>query len=152
MAFSEDFEADLKDPILLRDIELTKEKIDYLEANKEKCFLCAWILEDYKANKTLTGVKRDGGFGKYEIFPLRGEINHLWLEIHGKPYPFKKKVSECEAKPTVLGGGSVPVPPGPPLPISKPVASFPPAPPSPVAHPPEITKNIDALPVAKPKR
>lgn len=147
MAMSDDFEADLADPMLLRDIELSKDKITFLEARKDKCFLCAWILEDYQKNKTLTGVKRDGGFGKYEIFPMRGEINHLWLELHGKPYPFKKKVTKLEEtiykppQPEMLAA------PG----TSSPEGSFVPQETT-VSKPAEITKNIDAAPLSKPKR
>jgi hypothetical protein len=151
MAMSDDFEADLTDPILIRDIELSKDKIDFLKARKDACFLCAWILEDYEKNKTLTGVKREGGFGKYEIFPMRGEINHLWLELHGKPYPFKKKVSKYEetilkSAPPMLTAPGIASPEGSFVPqdttVSKPGGE----------KPAEVVKNIDAVPVAKPKR
>ena len=152
MAMSDEFEADLADPMLARDIELSKEKITFLEARKDLCFLCAWILEDYKANKTLTGVKREGGFGKYEIFPIRGEINHLWLELHGKPYPFKKKVTKYEEtvlKPPMLTAPGIASPEGSFVPqdtaVSKPGTQVP-------EKPAEIMKNIDAVPLAKPKR
>ncbi len=149
MAMSDDFEADLADPMLIRDIELSKEKLQFLEARKDKCFLCAWILEDYQKNKTLTGVKRDGGFGKYEIFPLRGEINHLWLELYGKPYPFKKKVTKLEEQ-IIPSAPPMLTAPG----ISSPEASFVPQDTTPPKEekPAEVVKNIEAVPLAKPKR
>lgn len=151
MAMSEEFEADMADPILHRDIELAKEKIDFLSANKEKCFLCLWVLEDYQKNGTLTGVKRDGGLGKFEIFPIRGEINHIWLEVYRKPYPFKKKVSKYEETVTKP-------PPFQNSPLA-PEAGFVPQVEAPLSRPGpqpaptvEITKGIDDVPLAKPKR
>ena len=148
MAFSYEFEADLEDPILKKDIQLSPENLAFLEGSAEKCFLCKWLFEDYKKNKTFTGVKQSGDLGVSEIFPIRGEINHLWLELYAKPYPFKKKVSKYEEAPTsyapVLPTSSFVAPA-----VAKPVQAAPPPAPVPA---PEIVKNIDATPVAKPKR
>jgi hypothetical protein len=88
---------DMLDPILSKDIELTPERIAFLEGRVTKCFLCKWILEDYKAHGTLKGHK--SGDGQFEVFPVRGEINHLHLEFHGKPYPWKEPVNQYEEKP-----------------------------------------------------
>lgn len=150
MAMSDDFEADLNDPILKKDIQLTPEKLAFLEGNAEKCFLCKWMLEDYKKNGTFTGVKQMGELGAQEIFPIRGEVNHLWLELFQKPYPFKKKVSLYEAAPTgyapVMPSSTFVAPATPSGPVAKPVTAIPPAP------PPEIVKNIEGVPVAKPRK
>lgn len=86
---------DMADPILTQPFELTPEQIVKLEKNVTTCFLCKWILEDYKAHGTLTG-KKDWPF---ETFPLRGEIDHLSLELNGKPYPWKEPIKEVESKP-----------------------------------------------------
>ena len=149
MPMSDDFEADLNSPILQKDIELSKDKLDFLEANRDKCFLCKWMLEDYKKNGTFTGVRQEGPFGAFEIFPIRGEINHLWLELHQKPYPFKKKVGPKESK--IHGAAPQPPPPvaKPVVVVAKPVVSAPAPEPT---QAPAVIKNIDAIPVAKPRR
>jgi hypothetical protein len=108
--FSEDFEADLADPALRKDIDLDKNTLAFLEERAKTCFLCKWMFEDYKKNGTFTGVKQVGEVQSYEIMPIRGEINHLWLELHQKPYPFKKKVIAEEAVPTYGPPNFIPVP------------------------------------------
>ena len=151
---------DLSDPILIRDIALSPHKKSFLEGKAEEgapgyCFLCKWILEDYNENGTLTGVIREGGSGKrkYEIFPIRGEINHLWLEIHGKPYPFKRKVIEDEM--VVHGRKSEVVARPVAQPVTRPVAqpvSQPVSQPVAPKSPPQEGPPLSSLPVAKPKR
>jgi hypothetical protein len=148
-SFSYDFEADLEDPILKNDIQLSPNNLAFLESNREKCFLCKWLVEDYKKNGTFTGVKQAGDLGVSEIFPIRGEINHLWLELYQKPYPFKKKVSKYEEVPTSYAPAYPPEtfisPPGSVVVAPRP-GTVPPPP------PPEIVKDIESTPVAKPKR
>jgi len=156
MSFSYEFEADLNDPILKKDIQLTPEKLAFLEGNAEKCFLCKWMLEDYKKNGTFTGVKQSGDLGVNEIFPIRGEVNHLWLELHQKPYPFKKKVSLYEAAPVGyapnMPSSTFVLPTAPAnVPVAKPGVA-PPAPPAQPTPPPEIVKDIESVPVAKPRK
>ena len=140
---------DLSDPILIRDIALSPHKKSFLEGRAEEgapgyCFMCKWILDDYNKNGTLTGVVKEGGDkGKYEIFPIRGQINHLWLEIHGKPYPFRRKVTEDEMM--VHGRKSEVVSQPVAQPVARPVAQ-------PVAQPVAPEPPMSSLPVAKPKR
>ena len=158
--FSEDFEADLEDPMLKKDIQLSKEVLAFLEGNVEKCFLCKWMLEDYKKNGTFTGVKQIGEVQSCEIFPIRGEVNHLWLELYQKPYPFKKKVTKEESAPSgyapkmPTGVFSTPGTSAPMILPSKPLAAPPPVEQTPEAPAPpaEITRNIDQTPIAKPRR
>jgi hypothetical protein len=148
-SFSYDFEADLEDPILKNDIQLSPNNLAFLEANREKCFLCKWLVEDYKKNGTFTGVKQSGDLGVSEIFPIRGEINHLWLELYQKPYPFKKKVSKYEEVPASYAPVYPPEtfipPPGSAVVAPRP-GTVPPPP------QPEIVKDIESTPVSKPKR
>lgn len=159
MAMSYEFEVDLQDPILKNDIKLKPENVAFLEANAEKCFLCKWMVEDYKKNGTFTGVKQSGDLGVHEIFPIRGEINHLWLELYQKPYPFKAKLSKEEKEPQSFTPKPVATYDPSYLtetaahPVAKPggASAAPPAP-APAAPPAEIVKNIEATPVAKPKR
>jgi len=99
---------DMSNPILKNDIELTADQIALLESRVTKCFLCKWILEDYRAHGTLTGHKSDDG--QFEIFPLRGELNHLNLEFKGTPYPWKEPVNELESKPHAFTKGEKLVP------------------------------------------
>lgn len=88
---------DLADALLSKDIEFTPERIKFLEERVTKCFLCRWIYDDYKTNGTLRGcLSLDGSF---EVFPVRGEISHLHLELHNKPYPWKQPISKFEEKP-----------------------------------------------------
>lgn len=152
MGFSYDFEADLEDPILKNDIQLSPTNLGFLEENKEKCFLCKWLVEDYKKNGTFTGVKQAGDLGVIEVFPIRGEINHLWLELYRKPYPFKKKVSKYEEAPEsyapMLPPTALIAPPGAPLVAAPRPGSVPPTP----QPQPEIVKDIESIPVAKPKK
>lgn len=168
MAFSKEFEADLEDPMLKNDINLSKETLSFLEANVEKCFLCKWMLADYKEHGTFTGVIQKGEFQSYEIFPIRGEVNHLWLELHGKPYPFKAKLSKHEAAPSGYAPNyskaTFVMSPDPVAPLSRPgVVAPPPAPealaldqaqvPAQAPEPPaEVVKDIATTPVAKPRR
>lgn len=147
MAFSYDFEADLQDPVLKNDITLDEKNLAFLEHRAPSCFLCKWMFEDYKKNGTFTGVKQSGDLGVIEIFPIRGEINHLWLELYQKPYPFKKKVSKYEEAPQSYA---------PSYPqtafVTPPPTPAGPAPADPPPPPAEIVKDIENTPVAKPKR
>lgn len=90
-------DADIADAMISKDIEFTPERIAFLESRVTKCFMCKWILDDYKTNGTLRGhLSLDGSF---EVFPIRGEINHLHLELHSKPYPWKQPVNKFEERP-----------------------------------------------------
>jgi hypothetical protein len=88
---------DMADPMLSKDIEFTPERIAFLEGRVTKCFLCKWILEDYRAHGTLAGHRSEDS--QFEIFPVRGEIDHLYLELYGKPYPWKRPLIEEESRP-----------------------------------------------------
>ena len=90
-------DCDMMDPILNNEIEFSPERIAFLEKRVTTCFKCRWILEDYRANGTLKGYRSSDG--QFEIFPLRGEIDHLYIELHGKPYPWREPVNEYESKP-----------------------------------------------------
>jgi hypothetical protein len=150
-SFSDDFEADLADPALRKDIELSKDTLAFLEGRATTCFLCRWMLEDYKKNGTFTGVTQKGEIQSYEIFPIRGEVNHLWLELYQKPYPFKKKVIAEEAQPT-FGPPSfapvpqvtlpAPVPPAQPAPVAQPAPEAPPVAPSAPPAGPVVSKPV----------
>lgn len=154
--FSEDFEADLEDPMLKKDVQLSKEILAFLEGNVEKCFLCKWLLEDYKKNGTFTGVTQKGEVQSCEIFPIRGEINHLWLELYQKPYPFKRKLTKEELAPSGYAPKmspavfSTPGTTAPTAPPSKPMTIQPTE--APASPPAEITRDIDQTPIAKPRR
>lgn len=137
---------DLTDPVLTNPIELTVEQIVRLEKNVTICFLCRWILEDYKAHGTLKGHKSGDGF---EIFPVRGEIDHLSLELNGKPYPWKEPINEYESKPHGFTKSEKLVP------VEPVVAATPrPDPSKKDAHGPAITIKADpnAVPLSKPKQ
>ncbi len=55
-----------------------QEALRLLESQREKCFLCGWILEDLAKNGKLTGHPLDAmGAG---IFPVDGKRGHLALE------------------------------------------------------------------------
>lgn len=137
--FSWEFDVDLTEPLLLKDIALTDDKLNFLRGRVEGCFLCKWLLQDYEKNGTLTGLKMDGVTGVYEIFPIRGEINHLWLELYGKSYPWKRKVTEAESR---VHGAKPQAPPAVGTPTDPP--------PSPSSSPAPTVD--DSIPLSKPKR
>lgn len=152
MGFSYDFEADLEDPALKNDIKLKPESLAFFEENAKKCFLCRWLLEDYKKNGTFTGVKQTGDLGSYEIFPIRGEINHLWLELHGRPYPFRKKVTKEEQEiERNCYGSPPPVPAAEAAPAPLPAAPEPQGPEG-AAPDPGVVRDITKTPISRPKR
>ena len=153
---------DLSDPILIRDIALSPHRKSFLEGKADPdapgyCFMCRWILDDYNKNGTLTGVVREGGSdGKYEIFPIRGQINHLWIEMHGKPYPFKRKVIDDEMMVHGRKSEVVAQPVSQPVarPVAQPIAedvSWP-VTPEPEAPPPQADVPMSEIPVSKPRR
>lgn len=45
---------------------------------KDRCFLCKWILEDLRINGRLTGYPTDHQGGP--VFPFQGKLRHLELE------------------------------------------------------------------------
>jgi len=139
---------DYQDPILTQPFEITPEQIAKLEKNVTKCFLCKWIVEDYKAHGALTGKKTDDG--QFEMFPVRGEIDHLSLELKGKPYPWKQPIKAVESKPHGIthDGKLVPI---------EPVVAPTPRPDQTKkeeSHSPAITikPDPDAVPLSKPKQ
>jgi hypothetical protein len=138
-------DVDLNDPIIRNDIEFTPERIKYLEGNQSKCFLCKWILQDYREHGTLKGYwSKDNQF---EVFPVRGEIDHLWLEWYKKPYPWNAPLSEAEKGPSTFDQQDRLVPVEPSVtPAPRPVKPEPPGQLSGMTNP-----NPHSVPLSKPK-
>jgi len=112
---------DYADPIIQNDIGMSPERLASLKEKAPKCFLCLFILRDFEEHGTLRGYHVVSGSGeRVEMFPLRGEINHLYLEFHNKPYPWNEPLKDVEAKPTKIEGGKI-VPLAPPT--ARPVQS-----------------------------
>lgn len=87
--------ADLTDPVLKYDIQITPDTLAFLKSVKDTCFLCKWILQDFEKNGTLTG--HYSANGEFEIFPVKGMVNHISLHRYGRPYPFKVPPNAVES-------------------------------------------------------
>lgn len=74
-------------------IALSKETMVFLKGRVKGCFLCKWILKDFRRNGKLTDYPPygEGGSG---IFPVKSKLRHIELEM--------------SLLPGFLGGGGAP--------------------------------------------